>query len=526
MLTRRRALAATAAALAAPAVRAQGAVKTLKFIPHSNLISVDPIWTPAAVVRNHGYMVFDTLYAMDAQYDPQPQMAAGHVLEDGGLLCTITLRDGLRFHDGEPVRANDAVASLKRWMRRSAIGQKLAEATAELSAPDDRRVRFRLKRPFPRLLAALGHVSAPIPFIMPARLAATDAFTQVREAVGSGPFRFKADEFNPGSFVAYERFAGYNPVATGVPSLTAGPKRVWFDRVEWQIIPDAATGAAALQSGSVDWFEAPQPELQPLLARAPGVVVEPLEDMPRPAMMRINQLHPPFDNQAFRQALLPAVDQRDFMMALVGDDPKLFVADAGVFTPGSPFASQAGLDPLLGPRDVAKAKRLLKQSGYANQPVRLIGAMDVPAQAALAQVAADLFGRLDINLDFVAADWGTLMQRTASREPVERGGWSAYCTFFPGLEFVDPGACAILRGNGLAGANGWPTSPQTEALREDWFTATDMAAQQRIAAEMQRVAIEEVLFIPLGAYRSQTALKRELTGRVSGLPIFWNLQRA
>jgi len=528
MLSRRNALrlaAGAAAALHAPAVRAQSA-RVLKFIPHSNLISLDPIWTPAAVVRNHGFMVFDTLYGLDEHYRPQPQMAAGHVFEEDERICTITLREGLTFHDGEKVRATDAVASLRRWMRRASVGQKLAEVTDELVALDDRRLQFRLKRRFPQLIRSLGQVAVPIPFIMPERLAQTDPFRQFREVVGSGPFRFRQSEFNPGSLAVYERFEGYQPVASGSPSLIAGPKRVWFDRVEWHIIPDPATAAAALQSGAMDWYEAPPTELEALLQRSRGISVEALEPLPRPALMRINHLNRPLSDLRIRQALLPALDQSDFMAAVVGAEPSRIFSDFGVYTPGTPYASRAGLEPLLGPRDVDKAKRMLREAGYAGEPVRLLAAMDVPAQAALAQMGADLFRRVDMNLDFVTVDWGTLMQRTTSREPLEKGGWSAYCTFFPGLEFTDPGAHLVLRGNGLAGANGWPTSPRLEALREEWFQAPDESAEKRIATEMQRVAMEEVLFIPLGAYRANTAIKRSLRGRVQGLPVFWGLHQA
>ncbi|WP_424812215.1 ABC transporter substrate-binding protein [Roseococcus sp. YIM B11640] len=516
--------AASAAALHAPSVRAQQA-RVLKFIPHSNLFTLDPIWNPAAVVRNHGFMVFDTLYGVDETYQARPQMAAGHVFEDGERVCTITLREGLTFHDGSPVRGRDVVASLQRWMRRASVGQKLAEVTDELTTVDDRRIRFQLKRRFPQLLRGLGQASVPIPFIMPERLANTDPFQQVREVVGSGPFRFIQNEFNPGGFAAYERFAGYRPAESGEPSLIAGPKRVHFDRVEWHIIPDAATAAAAIQSGAMDWFEAPPTELEPLLARSRAISVESLETLPRPAMMRINQLNSPLSDVNIRRAILPAVDQKAFMSALVGDEPSR-ILNFGVYTPGTPYASEAGLEPLLGPRDVNRSKQMLRDAGYANQPVRLLGAMDVAAQSALAQVAADLFRRVDMNLDFAAQDWGSLMQRTNNREGLDRGGWSAYCTFFPGLEFTNPGAHLVLRGNGLRGANGWPTSERLEALREEWFQAPDAAAEMRIATEMQRVAIDEVLFIPLGAYRANTAIKKSLTGRVQGLPVFWNIRQA
>ena len=190
----RRAFLATTAALAAPAaVRAQTAT-TLRFTPQQDLVTLDPVTTTAYISRNHGYMVFDTLYGMDADFQATPQMVDGHVVEDDGRRWTLTLRDGLLWHDGERVLARDCVASIRRWAKRDPFGASLMEATEELSAPDDRTIRFRLKRPFPLLPLALGKASVPVCAMMPERLANTDPFRQVPEMIGSGPFRFKADE--------------------------------------------------------------------------------------------------------------------------------------------------------------------------------------------------------------------------------------------------------------------------------------------------------------------------------------------
>ena len=251
-MRRRDFMAGTAAVMAMPSISRAAGARVLKMVPQANLTSLDPIWTTVNITRNHGFMVYDTLYGLDANLDPQPQMAAGHQIEDDGRTVTITLRDGLAFHDGQKVLARDAVASLRRWMKRNPYGQKLEAATDELSALDDSRLRFRLKKPFPLLFTALASIGNA-GFIMPERIAATDAFKQITETIGSGPFRFKPDEFNSGSLVVYERNAAYVPRPDGAPSLTSGPKRVFFDRVEWQIITDSATAAAALQQGEIDW---------------------------------------------------------------------------------------------------------------------------------------------------------------------------------------------------------------------------------------------------------------------------------
>ncbi|MCK8783617.1 ABC transporter substrate-binding protein [Roseomonas sp. NAR14] len=523
----RRTVLAGAAAAALPrfSIAQPAASRVVKFVPQANLGSLDPIWTTANITRNHGYMIYDTLYGTDAALEPKPQMAEGHVFEDGDRVCTITLRSGLRFHDGETVRAADAVASLKRWMKRSPMGQKLEPSVDELVAVDDRRLRFRLKRRFPLLIQALGWPAGPVPFIMPERIANTDPFQQIRETVGSGPFRFKADEFNSGSLIVYERNPTYSPTPVAASGLTAGPKQVFFDRVEWKIITDGATSAAALQSGEIDWFEQPAPELQELLKRSRTLSVEPIDTLPLCGMLRLNHLHPPFDDKRVRQALLPAIDQADFMSAIVGPDPSQYDARCGVFTPGTPLANQAGLEPLLGPRSLDRAKALLREAGYTNQPMRLIGPTDILAPSAMTQVAADLFRRMGFNMDLALSDWGTVIQRRASREPVEKNGWSMLLTSFSSFDFIDPVGHSGIRGNGANAWFGWPNIPRLEELRNAWFEAPDLPAQKRIAEDIQRTAIEEVAYIPVGAYLSSTALRKDLRDRVKGFAIFWNLRR-
>ena len=177
-------------------------------------------------------MVFDTLYGTDDDLVPQPQMAEGHTIGDDGKRWTIKLRDGLFFHDGAPVLASDCVASLNRWMKRDSFGQTVAQFTDALEAPDDRTLVFRLKRPFPPLIKALAKTQPSPAMIMPARIAATDPFKQITEIVGSGPFRFVADEYVPGSRAVFAKFDKYKPRDEAASSV-AGGKVVHVDRVEW-----------------------------------------------------------------------------------------------------------------------------------------------------------------------------------------------------------------------------------------------------------------------------------------------------
>ena len=540
-LTRRTVLATAAATLARPAI-AQPA-RTLRFIPEGDAAVLDPIWTTATVTRNHGYLVFDTLYGQDAEYRFQPQMVAGHTVENDGKLWRLTLRDGLRFHDGEPVRAQDAVPSIRRFAARDAFGRALMEATDELSAADDRTIQFRLKKPFPLLPAALGKTGTSMPCIMPERLARTDPNTQVSEMVGSGPYRFLANERVPGSLMAYAKFDGYVPRPDGPATFTAGPKRPWFDRVEWRVIPDAGTAASAIVNGEVDWWQNPTPDLQALLRKRPEIRTTVLDPGGGLGCLRFNHLVAPFDNPAIRdgilalekvsenasdpflkKALMMAVDQTEVMTAVAGDERDLWKDHVGVFSPGTPMATTAGTDAIVGKRDFAAVRRALQAAGYKGEKVVMLDPTDYPATHAMALVMADAFQKCGMNLDLVSTDWGTLVQRRSSRKPIAEGGWSIFVTYLNGTNNFDPASQLGLRGNGDQAWFGWARAPKLEALRTAWFDAPDLSTQQRICAQIQAQFFEDVPYLPLGAYYEATATRR-LDGVRTGFVQFYDVRR-
>ncbi|MGG5822273.1 ABC transporter substrate-binding protein [Falsiroseomonas sp. HW251] len=523
----RRAVLGAAAGLAAPRIAfGQAQARTLRFVPQANLASIDPIWSTAVVVRNHGLMVYDTLYGLGADLQPRPQMAAGHEIGEEGRRWTITLRPNLRFHDNEPVRARDCVASIQRWMKRDVLGQRLNLLMDEIRALDDSRFEIRLKKPWPGLAYAFGKPSANMLAIMPERVARTDPFTQITEAVGSGPYRFRQDQFRPGDVAVYERFAGYVPREEPV-SFLGGGKVANFDRVEWRIIPDPATAAAALQNNEVDWWETPLPDLLPRLSRSRDIAVDLVSSAGNLGVIRFNFLHPPFDNPAVRRALLPAIDQRAFMNAAIGTDPALSRVPAGVFTPGTPLSNDAGLEVLTGPRDIEASRRALREAGYSGQRIVLLSATDLPVLQNLAEVASDLLRRIGFNVDFQQMDWGTQIQRRTNRGPVDQGGWSVFCTTWEGLDVSVPGTHAPIRGNGANAWSGWPTMPRLEELREAWFEAPDLDAERRVAREIQQTVWQEVPFIPLGQVLPPMAYRRSITDVVKGGPaVFWGVRRA
>ena len=519
---RRRAVLAGLGALAAPCV-ARGAVRSvLRFVPQADLAVLDPVWTTAYQSRDHGFLVFDTLFGQDAGFVARPQMLEGAAAE--GLTWRLKLRPGLLFHDGTPVLARDCVASIRRWGARDGFGQALLAATDELSAADDRTIVFRLRRPFPLLPDALGKTAPSLCAIMPERLAATDPFRQVTEMVGSGPYRFVADERVPGDRVVYARFDGYVPRAEGVASRTSGPKRAWFERVDWRVIPDAATAAAALQRGEVDWWLVANPDLAPRLRADRGVVLRTQDPAGVIATMRFNQVQKPFDNGALRRAVLGAVQQAEYMQAVGGPDRALWADGVGYFCPGTPLASRAGMEALAG--DLERGRRAVEASGYRGERVALLVPTDIPSTNALAEVTADLFRKLGLNLDAQTMDWGTAVQRRVSMEPVERGGWSVFQTSWAGTDLATPAGNVFLRGNGRAAAPGWPEAPALEALRDEWFRVEGLPAQRAVAERMQVQAFENVPYVPLGQQFQQSAFRADLRGVLPGLPVFWNIERA
>ena len=380
-MNRRRLLGAAlgAIALARPAI-AQGASRVLKFVPQANLANPDPVWTTATVAANHAHMVWDQLWTFDEALTPRLQMLAGVTTSDDKLTWRLALRDGLMFHDGEPVRAQDCIASLARWMRRDGMGQRIAAQLNEMRVVSDRSFEIVLSKPFPLLPMALSNNC----HVMPERIAKTDAFQQITEYIGSGPFRFLRDEWVTGARAAYARFDKYVP-RSETPSNMAGAKVVNVDRVEWIIMPDPATAAAALQTGEIDWVERPLADLIPMLRRNREVLVDDTDLLGELGIVRFNHLHPPFNNIKLRQALLAITDQKDYLAAVMGADSPYTTQPVGIWTPGTPLATDAGMEKLTGRRDLAAAKKLVAESGYNGQKLVLMAPTDFPTLNALAQ---------------------------------------------------------------------------------------------------------------------------------------------
>ncbi len=290
---------------------------------------------------------------------------------------------------------------------------------------------------------------------MPERMAATDPFKQINDYVGSGPMKFRKDEWVPGSSAVFERFAGYEPRAEKA-SWLAGGKRINFDRIEWKILPDASTASGALQNGEVDWWETPSPDLVPLLKKTSGVMVDIADPLGNIGSFRINHLYPPFNDVRVRRAVQMALSQEDYMRAVVGDDESLWKGLPGFFTPDTPLYTEQGGEPLKGPRKYAEAKKLLAEAGYKNEPIILLVATDVAITKAQGDVTADLLKHIGMNVQYIALDWGTVGQRRASKEPPDKGGWHIFHTWHAGADCVSPAPYTALDASGARHGSAGP----------------------------------------------------------------------
>jgi peptide/nickel transport system substrate-binding protein len=496
--------------------------KVVRSVPIGALRIVDPIWTTAYITRNHAYMVWDTLFALDDKNVPQPQMVDTWTVSDDKLTYSFTLRDGLKWHDGATVRSADCIASIKRWAVKDGMGRALMSFTDKLEAVDDKTFRLVLKQPIGFVIDALGKIDSNVPFMMPERLANIDANTQITEVIGSGPFRFMKDEFVPGSKVVYEKFEGYVP-RKEPPSQAAGGKVVKIDRVESVYMPDAAVAIAALSNGEVDLLESPSNDLVRTIENNADLVVAPNDPLGYQLFMIVNHLHPPFDKKEARQALMWGIRQTDYLQAVIGD-AKRYTPCPAVYGCGGPNESRVGGEALLG-YDLDKAKALLKAAGYDGKPIVVMDPADNSVLHPAALMTAQTLRRIGAVADTQAMDWSTLTQRRASKNLPTQGGWNLFVTNATLTGIANP-LLHIFAKNCDEAWYGWPCDKRIVDLSRQWALETDAAKRKQITDELQRVHMENVSYIPLGQYRSVIAYRKALKGVLPGPALFyWNVEK-
>jgi len=516
------AVAAAAVALGAPSVPAQKGRRTLRFVSQADLKILDPIWTTAYITRNHGYLVYDTLFGTDEHQQIKPQMVDHFSVSPDGLKYTFTLRAGLRWHDGQPVRSEDCVESLKRWGKRDRFGRLLMAHTGKILPADQRSFTLELAEPFGPVLEALGKPSNNVPFMMPARIAATPPDQQVKEVLGSGPFKFARDEWQPGQQAVYVRNSDYAP-RDEEPSGSTGGKKAYLDRVIWQYIPDPADAADALERGDVDWWEQPPLDFIPKIEQNPSLRTFLADPHGTQGWLRPNHLHPPFNKKKARQALLHMMDQITYLAWAHGQS-KYYRPCYSVFACGSPYATQIGADPMV-KHDLDRARRLVEESGYDGRPVVVIHVTDIPFINAATIVTRQRLESIGFHVVLKTMDWSTNVAVRARKDPPDKGGWNIVHTWFAAADVFNP-----LVHNGISGAGpdawfGWPDVPRIEKLTTEWVRATDLARRRRLAEEIQKVALDEVTYVPWGEWFQPMALRKEVQGLLGfTAPVFWNVK--
>jgi len=493
----------------------------IRSVPIGNLRVLDPIWTTAYLTRNHAYMIWDTLFALDADNKPQPQMVDTWSVSDDKLTYTFTLRDGLKWHDGPPVTAADCVQSLKRWGAKDGMGRALMSYTAALEAVDAKSFKLVLKQPVGFVIEALAKIDSNVPFMMPERIAKTDPNTQITEMIGSGPFRFVGSEWVPGSKVVYEKFTDYVPRREPA-SQAAGGKVVYVDRVESIYIPDHGVAMAALASGELDLHESPATDLLAMVEGHPDVVVEPNDKLGWQLFMSLNHLHPPFDKKEVRQAVLWGMKQEEFLVAMAGDAKRYKVCPA-IFGCGLASESTAGTEPITN-ADPNKAKSLLQAAGALGARIALMDQTDNTVHRAVL-IAAQALRRMGFTVDVVAMDWSTLIQRRASKAPPAQGGWNVFLTNATATGVANPLVNNFVKNCDEAWYH-WACDQRVVDLGRQWALESDLAKQKQIVDELQRAHLDNVTLVPLGMYQPTIIYRKDLTDIIPAPAIFyWNIKK-
>ena len=516
-------------AIAAVSVALLGTVATasaetvLRFVPHSGLKILDPIWTTAYISRNHGYMIYDTLFSLNPDGEIKPQMVDKVSRSNGGKTITMTLRSGLMWHDGAPVTATDTVASVKRWASKDAMGQKMMGFVDSIEAKDARTMVFNMKKPTGLVELALAKPSSNVPFMMPARVAATPGTEQITEYIGSGPFKFVDSEWEPGVKVVYEKFDGYVPRSDRTDGL-AGAKIAKVDRVEWIPQRDKQQAVNALIAGELDIIESTPFDLLGLVEDSGKAYTQ----FPSPSGLqytfRYNVLHPPFDNPKVRQALLYAFNQEDFLNAAVGN-PKYFQKCKALFVCGLPFETDKHMDGLL-ESNFAKARELLKEGGYNGEEILLMHSTTIASLTNMAPVAKELMEAIGMNVKMETMDWSTLVARRAKKDLPSEGGWNAFITAWDAGDLFNPLAHQFLNSGCDKALFGWPCSEKIEALRDEFASSGSFNDQKRIVEEIQKAWVEYPTHIHLGQYNIVSSLSNDVSGYLSaGVPVLWNVEK-
>jgi peptide/nickel transport system substrate-binding protein len=414
------------------------------------------------------------------------------------------------------------VESLKRWGKKDRFGQLLMAHTGKIAPVDQKTFTLELAERFGPVLDALGKSSSNVPFMMPARIASTSPEEQIKEVVGSGPFKFSSDDWQPGKQVVYVRNPDYVP-RDETPSGSTGGKKVYLDKVIWRYIPDPMDAADALAAGEVNWWQEPPLDFIPKIEQNPDLRTFLFDPLGTQGWLRPNWLHPPFNNRKAREALLHMMDQVTYLAWAIGQ-PKYYRPCYSVFACGGPYATRTGAEPIM-KHDLTRARQLVKESGYDGRPIVVIHVTDRQHVNAAAIVTRQRLESIGFKVILKPMDWSTNLIVRARKEPPDKGGWNLLHTWWGAADVVNPAVHFGVAGAGPRAWFGWPDSPQLEKLIADWVRATDEAKRKQLADEVQKVALSEVAYVPWGEWFQPTVFRKNVQGVLKFVaPIFWNVR--
>lgn len=510
-LTRRGAI---AAGLALPMLHGTArAAGTINVVLESEVVILDPHATTAAITRSFATHVFDTLFAMDGQGRIRPQMVEAWEVSGDQLTWSFRLRAGLQWHDGTPVTAADCVASLERWAPRDALGRMLWAAKAELVATDARSFRLTLSRPFPLVLDVLGKPNAPLPVMLPERLARVPVEQRIREPLGSGPFRFRQAEWRPGNVMVLERFPDYVPREEPLDFL-AGGKRVHLDQVNLRVMPDQATGASALIAGEIDYMQYLPFDLLGRIERARGVRTQGFGGIHQfQGVFRPNHAAEPLNDPAVRQVLWRCVDQASILTAIGVPERYRAPTCASVFLCDAPLGNTRAAEAMR--FDVAEARRMLAATAYRGQPLTFMTVQGGISQTA-AQVMIQAMQQAGFNVTEQVMDWGTLLARRARRE-----GWHMFSVYANGTDMFSP-LTHFYVSNNCADFPGWSCDRDMETAVRDFANTADPAQRRALAERIQEGVVRDTTALMWGQFTIPAGHRERLRNLPqAAYPMFW-----
>ncbi len=498
--------------------KVHAAPSTLSVAVHSGLETLDPITTTAYIVRTHGYLVYDTLFAMDQNFQPKPQMVDSWSVSPDQKTWTFVLRKGLKWSDGTDVTAGDCVASLERWGKRDGAGQQLFEDVVSLTAPDSKTIVMQLKAPDGLVLASLAKLSSNVPFMMPKRIAETSPYQSIKDPTGSGPYMFIMKDWVPGSKAVYKKNPYYVP-RSDPSSLAAGAKIAKADEIDLIHYATEQEAAKALIYGDVQYYESPPMSVVPELEADKSIIVEPTSPPGAMGMIRFNTLIPPFNNKNVRLAVLEAIDQTAYMQAAFGTDPRWWRTCYSIFPCGTTYATDAGNWSMKMANPTA-ARYALKQAGYNGTPVVVLDPIDIPVLADFTDVTVKTLENIGMNVQVQKMTWDQMLVRRSNRGV--QNGWNVFDTWWIADDIDTPQAIAYS-GDSKTGWVGWPSDPKLEADRQAFVEATTLTQQQAIAAQVQKDVLNDASVGILGQFFEPIAFNKNVSGLTTPVQFFWGL---